>query len=593
MLAMPSQAEVVTRTTLAHNSTAQYADNAYMPYANPQAPKGGVLSMAATGTFNSANKWMTTGVPMAGTDYLYDTLMTGSLNEAFTMYPQLASQVTYDTEDPSWVIYHVNPKAKFWDGTPVTSADVKATFDALLTKGPMFIRGYLGDIKEIQTLDKYRVKFTFVSDDNKEALLLVGQFPVFAKSSIDKNFETLSLTPLMGSGPYQLASVEPGQSVTYARDPNYWGKDLPVNQGRYNFDMIKYVYYLSDEVAFEGFKAGQYLFRQESKSQNWATAYNFPAMQAGMIIKESITTKNPAPLQGLVMNLRRPLFQDIKVRQALTAAFDFAWINKTMFYGQYQYPQSYFFGSELEATGQASAKERAVLQPLIADADSEYQQDVLNKWHLPVSDGNGFNREGLLRARQLLLDAGFYYKDMKLYQPNGKRARIELLVKDERMAQVLLSYIRNLKRLGFDAKIRSVDAPQYLERTRSYDYDMIVDVFAQSLSPGAEQSAYWGSVAADETGNQNSAGIKNPAIDAVVERLAQAQNRDEIILYTKSLDRLLRAGYYIVPMLAQTATNVAYWDQYRHTEKLPDNAVGIDYWWVDKKAEQKVDKYLH
>ncbi|WP_413680443.1 extracellular solute-binding protein [Psychrobacter sp. I-STPA6b] len=594
ILTLPVQADPITRTTLAHNSTTAYEGKSHMPYANPDAPKGGTLSMSTLGTFNSANKWMTTGVPMAGTDLLYDTLMSGSLNEAFTMYPQLAEKVTYDPDDPSWIIYHINPKAKFWDGSDVTAEDVKATFDALLSKGPMFIRSYLGDIKEVQVLDKYRAKFIFNSADNKEILLTVGQFPVFAKTSIDKNFETLSLTPLMGSGPYKLGSIQPGQSVTYVRDPNYWGQSLAVNQGRYNFDKVKYVYYLSDEVAFEGFKSGQYQFRQENKASNWAKAYNFPAIQAGMVKKERVTMKNPVAMQGLVMNQRRPLFQDIKVRQALTRAFDFKWLNKTLFYEQYEQPQSYFYGSELEATGKPSVEEMAVLTPLLADADSDYRQQVLNEWHLPQSNGDGFNREGLLEARKLLLSAGFYYKDMHLYQPNGQRARIEILVVDgSSMERVLLSYVRHLQRLGFDASIQNVDAPQYLERKRHYDYDMIVDVFAQSLSPGAEQLSYWGSESADDIGNQNTMGIKNPMIDAVIEQLIKADNREQIILYTKVLDRLLRAGYYIVPMLGNTGSNVAYWKQYRHVDKLPDNALGLDYWWVDAEAEKQVYDSLH
>lgn len=577
---------------LAHNSTAEYVGAPFMPYANPEAPTGGTLSLDARGTFNSTNKWMTTGVPVIGTDYLYDTLMTGSLNEAFTMYPQLASSVTYDPDDTSWIIYQLNPAARFWDGTPVTSNDVKATFDALLTKGPMYIRSYLGDIKEVQIIDKQQVKFVFNSDDNKEILLTVGQFPVFAKTSIDADFEKISLTPLMGSGPYKLGRIEAGRSVSYVRDPNYWGRDLMVNRGRYNFDMIKFVYYQSDEIAFEGFKSGQYRFRPENKASNWATGYNFPAVKAGLVKKESIANQNPVPMQGLIMNMRRPLFQDIRVRQALSYAYDFEWMNKTLFHNQYERLQSFFHGSELAATGTPSEAEMQILTPLLSELEPLQRQAVLSEWQVPTSDGNGFNRDGLLAARQLLLDAGFYYDDMQLYQPDGKPAQIEMLMTGETMGRVLLPYIRNLKRLGFDAKLRQVDGPQYYERKRSFDYDMTTDIFAQSLSPGAEQAGFWGSSAADEAGNRNSIGIKNAAIDSIVDQLSDASNRQEIILYTKVLDRLLRAGHYLVPLYGKSGTNVAYWDQYRHTEKLPTNAVGIDYWWVDKKAEQRINQYL-
>ena len=587
-----SIAAPITTAALGHNSPTEYIDAPFMPYANPKAPTGGTLSLDARGTFNAANKWMTTGVAMVGTDYLYDTLMTGSLNEAFTMYPQLASKVTYDPDDTSWIIYHLNPAARFWDGTPVTSSDVKATYEALLNKGPMYIRSYLGDIKDIQVLDKQQVKFVFASDDNKEILLTVGQFPIFAKSSIDTDFEKITLTPLMGSGPYKLGRVDAGRSVSYVRDPNYWGRDLMVNRGRYNFDMIKFVYYQSDEIAFEGFKSGQYRFRPENKASNWATGYNFPAVKAGMINKETIASQNPVPMQALVMNMRRPIFQDIRVRQALSKAYDFEWMNKTLFHGQYERLQSFFHGSELAATGTPSVEEMKVLTPLLSKLEPLQRQAVLAEWQLPTSDGSGFNRQGLLEARQLLLDAGFYYDDMKLYQPNGQLARIEMLMTGETMGRVLLPYIRNLKRLGFDTTLRQVDGPQYYERVRRFDYDMVVDIFAQSLSPGAEQAAFWGSAAADEAGNHNTIGIKNPVIDTVIEQLGNAKNRDEIVLYTQILDRLLRAGHYVVPLYGKSATNVAYWNQYRHTEKLPSNAIGIDYWWTDKEAEARVNQYL-
>ncbi|MGB2784899.1 extracellular solute-binding protein [Psychrobacter sp.] len=587
-----SIAAPITTTALGHNSTTEYINAPFMPYANPKAPTGGTLSLEARGTFNAANKWMTTGVAMVGTDYLYDTLMTGSLNEAFTMYPQLATKVTYDPDDTSWIIYHINPAARFWDGTPVTSSDVKATYDALLNKGPMYIRSYLGDIKDIQVIDKQQVKFVFASDDNKEILLTVGQFPIFAKSSIDTDFEKITLTPLMGSGPYKLGRVDAGRAVSYVRDPNYWGRDLMVNRGRYNFDMIKFVYYQSDEIAFEGFKSGQYRFRPENKASNWATGYNFPAVKAGMINKETISSENPVPMQGLVMNMRRPIFQDIRVRQALSKAYDFEWMNKTLFHGQYERLQSFFHGSELAATGMPSAEEMQVLTPLLPKLEPLQRQAVLAEWQLPTSDGSGFNRKGLLEARQLLLDAGFYYNDMKLYQPNGQLAQIEVLMMGDTMGRVLLPYIRNLKRLGFDATLRQVDGPQYYERVRRFDYDMIVDKFAQSLSPGAEQVGFWGSSAADQAGNRNTIGIKNPEIDAVIEQLGNAKTRDDTILYTQVLDRLLRAGHYLVPLYGKSATNVAYWDQYRHTEKLPSNAIGIDYWWTDKEAEARVNQYL-
>lgn len=585
-------AKPITVTAIGHNSTAKYINAPHLPYANPKAPKGGIFSQAALGSFNSANPWMTSGIAMRGTQYMYDTLLTGSMNEAFVMYPQLAEKVTYDPDDASWIIYHINPNAKFWDGSPVTSEDVQATFDALLNKGLMQVRSYLSSVNKVEAIDKYRVKFTFKSDDNKEVLLTVGQFPVFEKSSIEKDFEKLTLTPLMGSGPYQLQQVEQGRSVTYKRDPNYWGQQVMANKGRYNFDFIKFVYYGSDEIALEGFKVGQYHFRQESSARKWATAYNFPAAKAGLIKKESIETKNPVPMQALVMNLRHKIFKDIKVRQALTDAFDFELMNKTLFYNQYERLESYFHGSKLAATGTPSEAEYAILKPLLPKLEPIQRQKAVAEWHLAKSEGKGYHRQALLAAREKLLQAGFYYKDMQLYQQDGQTAEFEILITDNKMSRVLLPYVRNLKKLGFTVSIRQVDNAQYLERLRRFDYDMIVAGFPQSNSPGSEQSYMWGSKAADEQGNQNYSGIKNAAIDTVISKLIKAEDREEIVLYTKVLDRLLRAGYYMVPMYGPTSTRVVYWDKYRHTPKLPDHAVGIDYWWVDKSANSIITKYL-
>lgn len=586
---------IQTVAALAHNTKPKFEHLSHLPYANPNAPKGGVLSLSAQGTFNSLNPWIDTGTPVTGTNYLYDTLMTGSLSESFVMYPQLAEKVTFDPNDKSWVIYHLNPHAKFWDGTPVRAIDVKASIEAILSKGTMSMRSYLAGIKQIETLDDYQVKFIFENADNAELLLTVAQMPVWSKKSIDEQFGKVSLTPLMGSGAYKVGQIEAGRSISYVRNTDYWGQNpdakVMANVGRFNFDTIKFVYYQSQEIAFEGFKAGEYQFRAENKARTWATGYNFPAVTANMIVKETIHHNNPVALQGLVMNLRKPLFQDIRVRQALTYAYDFEWLNKSMFYGQYERLSSYFFGSELQATGKPSKKELGVLTPLLDKLEPIQRQYVLADWQVPKSQGYGFNRENLLKARDLLLQAGFFYQDGKLYDNHGLPAKFEILLRDDLLNRILLPYVRNLKRLGFEVVIRGVDAPQYLERVRKFDYDMIVDVFAQSNSPGAEQTYLWGSQSADEQGNQNTAGIKNVAIDDVINKLVKAHDREQIILYSKILDRLLRAGFYIIPTYGKAYDTVAYWQQYEHGN-LPSNALGIDYWWVNPKKEQQVKAFL-
>lgn len=586
---------IQTVTALAHNTKPKFEHLFHLPYANPNAPKGGVLSLSAQGTFNSLNPWIDTGTPVTGTNYLYDTLMTGSLSESFVMYPQLAEKVTFDPKDKSWVIYHLNPHAKFWDGTPVRAIDVKASIEAILSKGTMSMRSYLAGIKQIETLDDYQVKFIFENADNAELLLTVAQMPVWSKKSIDEQFGKVSLTPLMGSGAYKVGQIEAGRSISYVRNTDYWGQNpdakVMANVGRFNFDTIKFVYYQSQEIAFEGFKAGEYQFRAENKARTWATGYNFPAVTANMIVKETIHHNNPVALQGLVMNLRKPLFQDIRVRQALTYAYDFEWLNKSMFYGQYERLSSYFFGSELQATGKPSKEELGVLTPLLDKLEPIQRQYVLADWQVPKSQGDGFNRENLLKARDLLLQAGFFYQDGKLYDNHGLPAKFEILLRGDLLNRILLPYVRNLKRLGFEVVIRGVDAPQYLERVRKFDYDMIVDIFAQSNSPGAEQTYLWGSQSADEQGNQNTAGIKNAAIDDVINKLVKAHDREQIILYSKVLDRLLRAGFYIIPTYGKAYDTVAYWQQYEHGN-LPSNALGIDYWWVNPKKEQQVKAFL-
>lgn len=591
----PQKTGVQTVTALGHNSTPTFIGLSHLPYANPNAPKGGTLSLSAQGTFNSMNPWIDKGTPAIGTFYLYDTLMTGSLSEGFVMYPQLAEKVTFDPNDKSWVIYHVNPKAYFWDGSPVTADDVKASLEAILTKGTMSMRSYLSGVKRIETLDRHRVKFIFDGADNAELLLTVGQMPIWSKKSIDENFEKVSLTPLMGSGAYKIGQIEAGRNVSYVRDPNYWGAKsdagVMANVGRFNFDTIKFVYYQSQEIAFEGFKAGEYQFRPENKARTWATGYDFPAVKNQMVVKEKITNKNPVPMQALVMNNRRAIFQDIRVRQALTLAYDFEWLNKSMFYGQYERLQSFFHGSELQATGTPNADEMAVLTPLLSKLEPIQRQFTLSNWQAPKSQGDGFNRENLLKARELLLQAKFYYQNGKLFQPNGTPAKFEILLTGDQQNRIILPYVRQLQRLGFDVNIRGVDAPQYLERVRKFDYDMIVDIFAQSTSPGAEQSYMWGSQSADEQGNQNSAGIKNPVIDTVIDKLIKSQNRDEIILYSKVLDRLLRAGFYMIPTYGKPYDTIAHWQQYEHGE-LPTNAIGLDYWWVNSEKEKKVKQYL-
>lgn len=568
---------VITTSTIAIKNSAKYTNLHHLPYANPNAPKGGELSMMATGTFNSLNPFIDVGIPATGTFYLYDTLMTGSLDEAHVLYPQLADKVTYDTVNTNWVIYHVHPQARFWDGTPVTADDVKSTFDAILNQGLMSWRGFLAGIEHIQVIDKQKVLFYFADTAPKEMYANVGLMPVFAKKDVDKRFGLVSLEPLMGSGAYRLGRLEPARFVEYVKDPNYWGKDIMANRGRFNFDSIKFLYYQDDVVAQEAFKAGQFNFYMVNDDRVWM---NFANTQ-GRIVKQALPNYNPVPMQGLVMNLRRPLFSDKRVRQALNLAFDWTWINKYLLFGQQQRLSSYFYGSPLMATGAPSQAELEILQKLPLNTD---ERSALYGVPKPaVSDGDGFNRQNLLKARQLLLDSGFVYRDGQLLDKHDNIATIEILVADDKYQAILLAYQRNLTRLGFVVRIRRMDNASFLTKKRAFDYDMLIDSFMQGSSPGAEQAYLWGSQSAEQAGNQNSIGIKSQAVDKVIEQLVQAKTREQVVLYTKVLDRLLLAGEYMVAWGGENATKVLYHQDISPPPRLPTAAIGLDYWYVNRE----------
>lgn len=571
-----SGSTVVTVDTIAIKNNAQYAKAPHLPYANPNAPQGGELSMSATGTFNSLNAFIDKGVPATGTFYLYDTLMTGSLDEAYVLYPQLAEKVTYDTINTDWVIYHIHPKARFWDGTAVTAHDVKATFEAILERGLMSWRGFLTGIDTIQVLDKQRVLFVFNEQAGEHLYANIGLMPVFAKHDIDRRFDDISLVPLMGSGAYQLAKAEPNRLVEYVKDPNYWGVDIMANRGRFNFDTIKFVYYQDDTVALEAFKAGLFNFRIESDHKKW-TIFEPSAIKNHRIIKAKLPNTNPVPMQGLVMNIRRPLFADKRVRQALNLAFDWTWINEHLLFGQQERLTSYFYGSKLMATGMPTQKEQRILQNLPLNADELSAMQGVPK--PSVSSADGFNRQNLLKARQMLLQTGFFYREGRLFDKQGKPVKFEILVADDKHQAILLAYSSQLKRLGIDVRIRRMDNAGFLTKKRAFDYDMVIDSFMQGSSPGAEQAYLWGSQSAKQMGNQNTIGIQSQAVDKVIEQLTQAKTYEEVVLYTKVLDRLLLAGEYMIAWGGVPATLVMYHDDVMPPPRLPSAAIGLDYWY--------------
>ncbi|WP_291356142.1 extracellular solute-binding protein [Acinetobacter sp. UBA3106] len=586
-------AAVQTTPYIAIHSQPKYAGLSVMPYANAQAPKGGYLSTASNGTFDNLNSMNGKGSSTDGVEYLFDSLMSNSLDEPGVMYPLLAEKVTYDPKQTQYVIFHLNPRARFSDGSAVTAEDVKFTFDTYKTKANPGLQMYLSDLDKTEVLSKYAVKMSFKSDNNAEMPLILAQMPIYSKRDWQKkDFTRVTMQPILGSGPYLIDRIDAGRSISYKRNPNYWGKDLAVNKGRYNFDRLKYVYYRNLDIAFEGFKSGQYTLHEEFTARKWVTEYRFPAVQAGMVVKYRFQHQNPIPTQSFVFNSRRAPFQDIKFRQAITYAYDFEWQNKALFYGQYLRLQSYFANSELEAKGAPSPAELAILKPYLARLNPIQRQGVLKDWKYPVSDASGFNRNNLLTARQLLIKAGYTFKNGRLLDTQGKPIRIEFLIHQDGLQRTLMPFIRNMKRLGIEVAIRHVDVPQYIERMRTKDFDMTTSVMPQSLNPGNEQAQFWGSASADQPGNYNYAGIKNPVIDDMVQQVIRAPSREQLVIRTRVLDRLLRAGYYQIPTYGKGENWFAYWNMYHQPKVKPKLSSGIDYWWSNAGQAKKVTQYL-
>ncbi|WP_338562847.1 extracellular solute-binding protein [Acinetobacter sp. KS-LM10] len=586
-------AAVQTTPYIAIHTEAKYANAQFMPYANPNAPKGGLISQAGNGTFDNLNSMNGKGSSVDGTNYLFDTLMDNSLDEPSVLYPLLAEKVTYDPIKTKFIIFHLNPKAKFSDGSPVTAEDVKLSFDFFQHKSNPGLQMYLSDLDITEVLSKHAIKMTFKSDNNTEMPLILAQMPIYSKKDWkDKDFARITMHPIMGSGPYQIEKIDAGRSITYKRNPNYWAKDLPINRGRYNFDRLKYVYYRNIDIAFEGFKAGQYTLHEEKKARTWVTGYNFPALNNGMVTKYISKTETPAPTQSYVFNTRRAPFNDIHFRQALNYAYDFEWLNKALFYGQYQRLQSHFQNSALAPVGKPNGLELKLLEPYLSKLHPTHRQGVLSDWKSPVSDASGYNRQSLLTARSILLKAGYTYKNGLLVDAQDKPIKIEFLIHQDGLQRTLMPFIRNVKKLGISVQIRQVDVPQYLERIRRSDFDMTTMVMPQSLTPGNEQAQFWSSQAADEPGNYNFSGIKNAVIDDAVQQVIRAPNREQLILRTKILDRLLRAGYYQILSYANDKNWYAYWNMYKQPQTKPKLALGEEYWWVDQQQAQKVAQYL-
>lgn len=571
-----------------HGQPKYAADFTHFEYANPDAPKGGDLKLAAVSSsgFDSLNPFIIKGVPAAGLNrlgrgYFYDSLTVQADDEAFTQYGLIAESMEMP-EDRSWVVFHINPKAVFHDGHAIDAEDVIFTLELLKTEGHPLYSTYYQDVVKSEALGPLTVKFSFRNNDNKELPLILGQLPVLPKHFwSDKTFNASSLDIPLGSGPYSIKSVEPGRSIVYQRNPDYWARDLAVNKGRYNFDSIRYDYYRDTNVALEALKSGEYDFRMENTSKTWATGYEGPQFDSGGIRKEEIAHELPTGMQGFVFNTRRWQFEDPMVRQALAYAFDFEWSNKNLFFGSYSRSSSYFSNSELASSGLPSNEELALLEPHRAKLPSEV---FTQSYQPPKTQGNGNIRGNIRQAMRLLKSAGWEIRNNQLtHLATNRPMEFEIMLVTPEFQRVVLPFSKNLKRLGIEVDIRLVDPQQYINRLNSFDFDMVTANFRQSNSPGNEQRDFWHSSEAERPGSRNLMGIKDPVVDSLIDLVISAPDRGSLVTRTRALDRVLLWGHYVIPQFHSSTYRVAYWNKFERPKITPKYAFGLDSWWFTEK----------
>ncbi|SDJ80099.1 extracellular solute-binding protein [Billgrantia gudaonensis] len=565
------------------------ADFTHFPYVNPQAPKGGSLTRAAVGSsFDSTNPFIIRGTPAAGVSVIYDTLLESNLDEPFSVYGLLAEGIRLDPER-HWIEFDLRPEARFHDGEPVTAEDVVYSFDLLIEEGNPFYRSYYAEVAEVEALDDHTVRFRFSSNESRELPLIVGQLPILPRHYwAERDFSAPTLERHIGSGPYRIAEVDPGRRIVYERDPDYWGRDLPVNRGRHNIDRLVHDYYRDRDIAWEAFKAGIIDYRTDARAATWAIGYDFPAYHDGLVKRLTVPDGQPATMQGFVFNLRRDKFQDRRVREALSLTFDFPWLNANLFYDSYQRTRSYFQNSEMAAHGLPSEAQLKLLEPHRDDLPAE----VFTK-ALPIDHPEAL-RSRLRRAYDLLLDAGYVVEDDRLvHSETGRPLRLEVLLFDTGMERVVQPMLHNMSRLGVESSIRIVDINQYLNRLRSFDFDMVVSQFPQSNNPGNEQREYWTSDYAETPQSRNLMGLANPAVDDLVDHLIRADSREALNAATRALDRVLRWLFITIPHYHSGETRLGLWDKFGYPEPFPEYGFDLSAWWVDADRAAEIDQRLH
>lgn len=571
-----------------HGAPKYAADAATPDYVNPAAPKGGAVKFGTQGTFDSLHPFILKGVPATGLGTLWETLCWHARDEAFTVYGMIAETIEWP-DDRSWVAFNLRPQAKWHDGTPITPEDVIFSLETLKAKGPPMYASYYADVQKVEKTGPAKVLFTFRGGVNRELPLIISSLPILpSKWWAGRDFEKVSLEPALGSGAYKIDSFDVGRSITYRRVPDWWAKDLWMNRGRNNFETMRYEYYRDAEVVFEAFKAGDTDIRRENSGRNWMTRYDIAAVKDGRIRRDEIEHELPQPMQGFIFNLRRDMFKDRRVREAIGQMYDFEWQNKNLSYGFYKRSRSYFGNSELEAKGLPSPEELAILEPLRGKIPAEV---FTAEYNPPVTDGSGNTREQARKAIGLLKEAGWEIKDGKMTDKAGKKLAFELLLNEAGFERMALPFKQNLERIGVDMSVRTVDTSQYRRRTDGYDFEMIIDLWGQALSPGNEQREFWGSKSADQPGGRNTMGIKDTAIDQLIELVVAAPDRESLVMRTRALDRVLQWHQFLIPQFRSGKELVAYWNRFSRPEKIAKySPLAYDTWWVDEAKDRALQR---
>ena len=563
-----------------HGEPAWPANFSHPSYANPAAPKGGQLVQGVLGTFDSLNPFIVKGLPAANIrSYVVESLLARGYDEPFTLYGLLAQSVATDAARSS-VTFTLNPAARFSDGRLVTAADVIFSWQLLRDHGRPNYRIYYVKAVKAEAIDARTVRFDLAGADDRELPLILALMPVLAKHATDVDkFEDTTFTPLLGSGPYKVSRVKPGESVSFTRESNYWGRDLAINRGSWNFDTIRFDYYRDGNTHFEAFKKGSYDVRLETDPGRWQTAYDFPALAQGRVVKEEFPYGLPKGMDGLVFNTRRAIFTDVRVREAILNLFDFEWINHNYFFDLYKRTASYFDDSDLSAHGvPADARERELLKPF---PDAVRADIMEGRWTPPVTDGSGRDRESLHKAFALFNEAGYALKGTQLvHSASGRPFTFEILTTARDQERLALAFARSLKRAGIDVLVRSVDATQFEHRRISFDFDMMQYRWEQSLSPGNEQLFYWSSAAATQDGSRNYMGVKSKAADAMIAAMLSATTRADFVSATRALDRVLLSGFYVVPLYFPPKQWIAHWTRIKHPSQTSLFGYLPETWWA-------------